>query len=222
MMASSRRLSLCEKFSEIIDSLSFLQIHPHLGGDTRSGDLAFDDRPDQLRCDLPPDYNVLFIVMLRFRFCSRYMQESNPSRLVGLEALRQTVEVYIVTKEMARVGGYIQRNVVVLSIHVSILFLAPPPLSSSSSLPQPTYRQVLLPPAMHILYIQVCRQLARDTIPWPLGTVWILHGHCAIQIPYPVVVSMAQLLQSVLWLRGRHANVQHEINPGNAAEFGLP
>lgn len=102
---------------------SFLQVRLLLGDDTRFGQLAFHDGPDQLRCDLPSDFDVLFIQIIRFRFGSRHMQESNPSRLIGLETLRQAVEVNIVTEKMTRISGDIQGNVIGLPRHVSKFYL---------------------------------------------------------------------------------------------------
>lgn len=161
---------------------------------------------------------MLIIELQRLSFGSGHMQKSNAPLLIGLEALREAVEINIVTEKMARIRRNNQGNLVLLSLYISTLLLLKLPFWKF----RPTYRKVLVPPLVHISYIQVCRQLAGHVGPWPVRACWILWGNRAVQVPYLVVVPMAQLLERVLGLGRRHSYVQHKINSRYAAELGLP
>lgn len=99
-----------------------------LGSTTSFGDLALDNRQDQLRGDLLPSQNMVLVPVHGLGLVGRDMQEGDSSPLVGLEALCQAVKIDVVTQEMSSVGRDVERNVVVLSRHVS------------ASCPLPTYR----------------------------------------------------------------------------------
>lgn len=71
-----------------------------------------------------------------------------------------------------------------------------------------------LPPGPHVLYVEVCEQLARD--------VRFLDGKFAVQVGDHVLIAVAELLQDVLGPRGGHPYMQHEVDARHAAELGLP
>lgn len=81
---------------------------------------------------------------------------------------------------------------------------------------------MFLPAPVHVMHIDISRQLARHIMPWPVRTLLVLHRDLASQVPNVVVVAVAQLLERVPGLSGSHAYVQHKINPRHIVEFGFP
>lgn len=99
---------------------------------------------------------MLIIELQRLSFGSGHMQESNAPLLISLKALREAVEINVVTEKMTRIRRNNQGKLILLSLYISILHLAKLPRRMFRS----TYWEVPVPPLMHIPYIQVSRQLA--------------------------------------------------------------